>query len=276
MSWASVWAIVRKDVATVLRNRGVRLPLLITPIVVLVVIPTLLVAGGEAMVAGGQVPIGEGASPFGQLGDEEVQESVVGEVTDPRARWAVFVLEVFLAPLYLLVPLIVATVIAADSFAGERERGTLEALLHSAASDRDLMTAKVLAAWLPAVVVSLTGFAVYSVLANLLAWPSLGRVFFPSTTWLLLAFWVTPAVAALGLGLMVIASSRVQSLQAAHQIGSLLVLPVLLLLVVQISGILLLRPGVVVVIGALLWAAVGGLLTIATRTLRRERLALRL
>ena len=276
MSWASVWGIVRKDVATVLRNRGVRLPLLLTPIVVLVVIPSLLVLGGEAMVAGGQVPMGEGASPFGQLGDEEVQDSVVGEIVDPQARWTVFVLEVFLAPLYLLVPLIVATVIAADSFAGERERGTLEALLHSSASDRDLMTAKMLAAWLPAMVVSLTGFAVYSVLANLLAWPSLGRIFFPSTTWLLLAFWVTPAVAALGLGLMVIASSRVQSLQAAHQIGSLLVLPVLLLLIVQISGIFLLQRGAVMAIGTLIWAGVIVLLIVATRTLRRERLSLRL
>jgi ABC-2 type transport system permease protein len=276
MNYPSVWAIVRKDLATVRRNRGVRLPLLITPAVVLVVIPALLVLGGDVMAAGGQVPVGESAGPFGQLGDPDVQESVAGAIADPRARWAVFVLEVFLAPLYLLVPLIVATVIAADSFAGERERGTLEALLHTSASDRELMTAKVLAAWLPAMVVSLTGFAVYSVLANLLARPRLGRIFFPSPTWLLLAFWVTPAVAALGLGLMVIASSRVQSLQAAHQIGSLLVLPVLLLLIMQISGIFLFSPGAVVAIGALLWGLVVALLTVAARTLRRERLAVRL
>jgi ABC-2 type transport system permease protein len=276
MSWSSIWAVVRKDLATVVRNRGVRLPLIITPFVVLVLLPVLLVSGGEVLLSSGQVPIGEGATPFGDIADQEVQESVVGPVDDPRARWAVFVLEVFLAPLYLLIPLIVATVIAADSFAGERERGTLEALLHTSVSDRELMTAKVLAAWIPAVVVSLTGFAVYSVLANLLAWPGLGRVFFPSATWLLLAFWVTPAIAALGLGLMVIASSRVQSLQAAHQIGSLLVLPVLLLLVVQISGVFLLRPGAVVLIGSVLWIAVVGLLTFAARTLRRERLALRL
>jgi ABC-2 type transport system permease protein len=273
--WQPIWAVVRKDLATVMRNRGVRLPLLITPLVVLVVLPTLLVVGGEILVAGGQVPISETATPFGSLDDPDVQGNVVG-VDDPRARWTIFVLEVFLAPLYLLVPLIVATVIAADSFAGERERGTLEALLHSPVSDRELMAAKVLAAWLPAVVVSLTGFAIYSGLANLLAWPSLGRIFFPSTMWLLLAFWVTPAIAALGLGIMVIASSQVQSLQAAHQIGSLLVLPILVLLVVQISGMLVFVPGRVALLGALLWAAVAGLLFVGMRLLRRERLALRL
>jgi ABC-2 type transport system permease protein len=92
----------------------------------------------------------------------------------------VFVLEVFIAPLYLLVPLVVATVIAADSFAGERERGTLEALLHTPTTDRELLTGKFLAAWLPAVTVAWAGFAVYSVLANVLMWPARERIFFPS------------------------------------------------------------------------------------------------
>ena len=277
MTWTPVWAIVRKDLATVMRNRGVRLPLLITPAVVLIVLPVLLVSGGEVMATAGQIPeVGQGATPFDAMSDEEVQRDAVGEIVDPRARWAVFVLEVFLAPLYLLVPLIVATVIAADSFAGERERGTLEALLHTTASDRDLMAGKVLAAWLPAVTVSLAGFAVYSMLANVLAWPHLGRVFFPSATWLLLAFWVTPAIAALGLGIMVVASSRVQSLQAAHQIGSLVVLPVILLLVAQITGVLMLNPSLVAIMGAMIWALAGLAVMLGAGHLRRDRLALRL
>jgi ABC-2 type transport system permease protein len=277
MTWATVWAIVRKDLATVMRNRGVRLPLLITPAVVLIVLPVLLVSGGEIMAAAGQVPdVGAGATPFDALADDQFQEEAVGAIADPRARWAVFVLEVFLAPLYLLVPLIVATVIAADSFAGERERGTLEALLHTTASDRDLMAGKVLAAWLPAVTVSLVGFAVYSLLANLLAWPHMERIFFPSVTWLLLAFWVTPAIAALGLGIMVVASSRVQSLQAAHQIGSLVVLPVILLLIAQITGVLMLRPPLVAMMGVMIWALAGLAVLLGVSSLRRERLALRL
>ena len=276
MNWTSVSAIVRKDLATVVRNRGVRLPLMITPIVVLVILPVLLVGGGDLMVSGGQVPIGEGATPFDRVAGEEFQEDAVGAIADPRARWAVFVLEVFIAPLYLLVPLIVATVIAADSFAGERERGTLEALLHTTASDRDLMAAKLLAAWLPAVIVSLVGFAIYSVLANVLVSMSLGRIFFPSPTWLLLAFWVTPAIAALGLGVMVVASSRVHSLQAAHQIGSLVVLPVILLLIAQITGFLLLQPALVATMGLVIWAFAVLAVVLGSSQLKRERLALRL
>ncbi|TVR18660.1 MAG: hypothetical protein EA387_14400 [Nitriliruptor sp.] len=190
--------------------------------------------------------------------------------------WAVFILEVFLAPLYLLVPLVVATVIAADSFAGERERGTLEALLHTPTRDRELMLAKFLAAWLPAITVAWAGFLVYSVLANVLAWPSVGRVFFPTPTWLLLAFWVAPAVSALGLGVMVIVSGRVQTLQAAHQIGSLIVLPVVLLLVAQLGGVLLFEPRLVATMGLLVWLLAALALRIGAGALRRERLAARL
>lgn len=275
MNRTAVWAIARKDIATVLRNRGIRVPLLVAPVVVLVVLPLLLVWGGEMMALSGQVPQVEG-TPFDRVADPQHQQAAVGAFEDPRAQWVVFVLEVFLAPLYLLVPLIVATVIAADSFAGERERGTMEALLHTSASDRDLLAAKVLASWLPAVTVSLAGFVVYGVLANALAWPSLGRPFFPSVTWLLLAVWVTPALAGLGLGVMVVASSRVQSLQAAHQIGSLVVLPVILLLIAQITGVLLLRPALVAVMGLLIWALAGLTVLLGARSLTREQLALRL
>ncbi len=272
----ATWAITRKDLATVLRNKGVRTPLLAAPVIILIVMPLLLVGGGGALATAGTVPLDDvAAAPFSQLGDPELQRQMTGAVPQ-GARWGVFVLEVFLAPLYLLVPLIVATVIAADSFAGERERGTLEALLHTPTTDRELMTGKFLAAWLPALTVSWVGFAVYSVLANALMWPALGRVFFPSLTWLLLAFWVTPAISALGLGIMVIASSRVNSLQAAHQVGSLVVLPIVLLLIVQITGTMLFAPLVVTALGALLWLSAALTMWLGSGSLRRQALAVRI
>jgi ABC-2 type transport system permease protein len=275
--WRPVSVIARKDLTTVLRNRGVRLPLLITPIVILVVFPVVMVVGAEMVVTNSPVPIEDLAGgPFGTTDPGGQPSSPNVEGLDPLGRWAVFVLEVFIAPLFLLVPLVVSTVIAADSFAGERERGTLEALLHTPTTDQELMAGKFLAAWVPALAVTLVGFAGYSVLANVLAWPWLGRVFFPTSTWLVLAFWVSPALAAMGMGVMVIASSRVKSLQAAHQIGSLLVLPVLVLVVAQIAGLLLLDLVYVVTMGAVLWVVTAVVLAAGGRSLRRERLAARL
>lgn len=268
-------AIVRKDVLMVARNRGVRTPLLMAPVVILVVLPVILVTGGNLIAAGSPVPdVALAPSSLQEVTSPEFQARSTG-LEGPGA-WAVFVLEYFLAPLYLLVPLIVATVIAADSFAGERERGTLEALLHTPTTDTELWVAKVLAAWMPAVAVGLAGFVIYGVVANLVAWPHVGQVFFPTAAWLVLALWVTPAVAGIGLGTIVLVSSRVQSLQAAHQIGSLVVLPVILLVIAQVSGALLFDTGLVVGLGGILWIATIGLLAAGARVFHRDRLAARL
>lgn len=275
MRWQAIIAVARKDIATIVRNKGVRVPLIAAPTVILVVLPIILVGGGDLIAQSTAAPIDTGgATNITERFTPQFAESVTG-ITGP-GRWAAFILEIFLAPLYLLVPLMVATVIAADSFAGERDRGTLEALLHTPTSDRELLTAKFLAAWLPAVLVSLGGFVVYSVVANVVGWPTIGRIWFPTPTWLVLAMFVTPGIAALGLGVMVIVSSRVQSLQAAHQFGSLVVLPVIVLLIAQISGALLFNLTAVFIMGLLVWIAAALFLRLAAGHFRREILATKL
>src|SRR5690606_5257597 len=117
----------------------------------------------------------------------------------------------YFAPMYLLLPIMVASVVAADSLAGEKERKTMEALLYTPTSDRDLLAAKLLAAWTPALAVAWGGFILYSVIVNLVAWPTFGYIFFPTTIWWLLALWVAPAVAGMGLGFTVLVSARVNT-----------------------------------------------------------------
>jgi ABC-2 type transport system permease protein len=75
---------------------------------------------------------------------------------------------------------------------------------------------------------------------------------------------------------MVIASSRVNSLQAAHQIGSLVVLPIVLLLIVQISGTMLFSPLLVTMMGGLLWLVAGVVLYAGSGSLKRQALAARI
>src|SRR5205085_8529821 len=76
-----------------------------------------------------------------------------------------------LAPLFLIVPLMVASVLAADAFAGEKERKTLESLLHQPVADRDLFLAKLIGAFIPAVAISWVGFVCFSLVVNVTAWP---------------------------------------------------------------------------------------------------------
>jgi ABC-type Na+ efflux pump permease subunit len=169
----------------------------------------------------------------------------------------------------------VSSVLAADSFAGEKERKTLEALLYTPTTDRELFTAKLAGAWIAAIVAALLSFVLYSVMANAAAWKSMGHLFFPNWMWIALVFWVTPAVAGLGLVVMVFVSARAQGFQDAYQIGGMVVLPVILLMAGQISGVMYFNLPVVFLVGLVIWLLDLGLLRIASKRFRRAELMTR-
>src|SRR5439155_9675274 len=68
---------------------------------------------------------------------------------------------------FLLVPLILPTTIAAYTVIGEREQGTLEPVLTTPATDREILVAKALAAILPAIVLAWLLFALFQLIARL-------------------------------------------------------------------------------------------------------------
>ena len=268
----AILAIVRKDLKVTLQNKGVSIPLIVVPLIMLVVIPA----------AAGLVPLlGDGAGSA--LADLQVMlERMPGELTgqlaeyEPLQQIVILALVYLLAPMYLIVPLMVASVIAADSFAGEKERKTLEALLYTPTTDRELLLGKLLAAWLPAVAVGLLGFIAYSVVANIAAWPVMGQIFLPNAMWFVLALWVAPAVAGLGLVLTVLISARAQGFQDAYQMGAILVLPLVMLIVGQGMGVMYFNLSLVLLLGLILWVLDLVLLWWGSHTFRRAELFSRL
>ena len=206
--------------------------------------------------------------PAGLLGDFG-EGGLIGQIL-------IYVLIYFFAPLFLMIPVMVASVIAADSFAGERERKTLEALLYTPTSDAELYAGKMLAPWLAAIIVSVASFIAYAIVVNVVGAPLLGHIFFPNLMWIILAFWVAPAGAGLGLGTMVLASSRVNTFQEAYQLGSLVVLPVIILLVGQMAGIVFFTPAFVALVGLVIWLIDFGLLWFGAHIFARSKLLARL
>ena len=269
MNRRAVRAIVARDLRVVVRSRAVLVPLIVVPALLLVVLPAL------AALAPGLL----GAQDLAEL--EQLLERMPPALAEPLAgrsreeQVVLLLLGYLLAPLYLIVPVMVASVIAADSFAGERERGTLEALLYTPTTDAELVLAKMLAPWLAGVAVAWGGFAAYAVVANAAAWPVMGRIFFPTPVWWLLALWVAPAVAGLGLGATVLVSARVRTFQEAYQLGGVVVLPLVLLVVGQAAGVLFLSPTVVFVLGAAVWLLDALLLRFAIRGFRRGEILAR-
>lgn len=270
MNWRAIWAIIEKDLKIVLQSKSITIPLVTVPLLVAVVLPLVL----------GLVV--RSASLVGQINVQQMlailPPSLAQQMADLTPEQAVlyYMLVYFFAPLYLILPIMVSNVIAADSFAGERERKTLEALLYTPTSDEELLTAKVLAAWLPGLIVGLLSVLLYACVSNTVAWPIMQRIFLPNAMWLLLVFWVAPAAAGLGLGTSVLVSARTNSMQSAYQIGSLIVIPVMGLIIGQLSGALYMSLLVVFSMGLGLWLIDAGLLWYGQRTFRRSVLVARL
>lgn len=148
----------------------------------------------------------------------------------------------------------------------------MEALLYTPTTDRELFVAKALSGWLAAEVVGLAGFVLYIIMANAAAWSQLQRIFIPDVMWLVLILWAVPAIAGMGVGAMVLASSRAQGFQDASQLGGLVVLPLVALFYVQIAGVLFFDVIVVILMGFVIWLLAGLLIWLGSRTFRRGRL----
>jgi ABC-2 type transport system permease protein len=242
--WAAIRAVAAKDFTAVRRSRGVLLPMMIVPFLLLVLLPL-----GVSLAARNA-----GAPDIGRM-LRSLPEGVAKPILSlpPRERLVVLVDGYLLAPLFLIVPLMLAAVLAADAFAGEKERKTLEGLLHLPMPDRDLFFAKVLGAFVPAVMISWLGFAAFTVVVDVTAWPVAHRLIVPTGLWLVVIFWVAPAVATLGLGVMVRVSARATSTQEANQLGGAVILPLIFLAVGQSTGLLLVTLPVALSIGAVVW-----------------------
>jgi ABC-2 type transport system permease protein len=74
---------------------------------------------------------------------------------------------------------------------------------------------------------------------------------------------------------MVLVSSRVQGFQEAYQLGGVVVIPVLLLAVGQISGVMYFNVAIVFLLGVVLWLVDAGLLWLGVKTLRRGEMIVR-
>lgn len=272
MNWRAIRAIVRKDLKVVLQNKGVVIPIIALPVILFVILPALIgFLPALFSMPGSSI---QEVLAWIETMPSTLQAGLTGYT--PEQQSVVMILVYMLAPMYLIVPLMVASVIAADSFAGEKERKTLEALLYTPTTDQELLVAKLVSAWLPAVTVAWASFLLYSIVANLASWPIMGQLFFPTTMWLVLAFWVAPAVAGLGLAAMVLVSVRAQGFQDAYQLGSLVVLPIVILMIGQAAGVMYFSTGLVLLLGLVVWIIDGLLLFYGSRTFNRAELIARL
>ena len=271
MNWKTIFTIARKDIKEATQNRSVWLPILIVPLIFVVVMPVALILGISSASGSEVNPLNDpDFAMFVERMPLFLSELING--LDQSQTGIVLLLGYLFAPFFLILPLMFSTVIASESFAGERERKTIEALLYTPATDTELFLGKVLSAFLPAVLITWGGFVVYTIVVNVAAFPVMGRIWFPLSSWYPLILWVSPAISLLGIAVTVLISSRVQTFMGAYQSSGSLVLLVLALLAGQATGILYLSVLVGILIGLVLLIIDAVLMVYAIRTFNRDAL----
>ena len=271
MNWSLIWAIARKDLKEVSQNKAAVAPAVIVPVIFVLVLPLAIVllpqAFGDATANAFSLQELEGLL---QRMPPAVTQALAG--LSPLQIWVVFTTGYLFAPMFLILPLMMASIVASDSFVGEKERKTLEGLLYSPTSDAELILGKIVASVLPALALCWASFAIYGIVVNLAGLPVMGRMWFPTAPWWPLMLWVVPAVATLGMASAVIISSRVGTFMESYQLSASGVVLVLALMAGQGTGVLFLSVPVAMLVGLAVWVVDAGLLWVGVRTFSRNRL----
>jgi ABC-type Na+ efflux pump permease subunit len=266
--WSKVSLVFRKDLSEVARNWEVMAPMIVVPVIITVLIPALVTLVPDSM--SGSMNSGNLLETILPNLPEAVKQTLTGY---PEAQQMVYIMLLyFFAPFFLIIPLMVSGVIASDSFAGEKERKTVEALLAAPFTDSELLMGKILLSFAPAMGVTLLSFTLYTVMVDALTLGRFGFLLLPNLTWLIMILCLAPAASLLGIGATVIISTRVKGFREAQQLSALLVVPVLALLFGQAFGFLIMGPATLLVLTILMLVVDAALFGVGISLFNRERI----
>jgi ABC-2 type transport system permease protein len=192
--------------------------------------------------------------------------------TEDRFATVETLLKALSIPVFWVIPVALTPAIAADSFVGERERGSLEPLLATPISTHQLLGGKVLSAVVPAVLGTWLGTTVFSLMVVLSGSPLYPRVILADPDWRFSTFVIVPLVALLTAGVAALISLRVNAYRVAYQLNGLIVLPVVLLLIPVTVFLFLVTPYALAYVALLLLVIDVLLGAWAIRGFDRERL----
>ena len=262
--------VFRKDWMEIKRNWQVILPIAILPLVISVVLPVVLTSIPSLLPPTAQTQV-NGFDTLIQNLPSNVQEQLAS-MTDVQSMVYVMALY-FLAPFFLIIPLMASSVIASDSFAGEKERKTIEALLATPISDSELFFGKMLVSFVPSMIVTILSFVVYTILFDVLSFSIFnGMLLLPNLDWLLMIFGLAPTVALSSIGLTVIISSKVKGFREAQQISVVLLLPILALVFGQAAGAVIFGATMITILTAIFAVIDFAVFRIGVTTFKREEI----
>ena len=165
--------------------------------------------------------------------------------------------------------------IAAYSIVGEKVERSLEPLLATPMSDREILLGKSIAAFLPPILATWAGATIFMAASDYITTTKLSFYYFPDWISGVMLFVVAPLAAIFSVELTVIVSSRVSDVRGATQIASLMFIPFMGVFFAEVNGDITFSVGNLLVFSAILLIIDLVLFSVSTSTFRREEILTR-
>jgi ABC-2 type transport system permease protein len=162
--------------------------------------------------------------------------------------------------------------IAAYSIVGEKVEKSLEPLLATPVTDGEILLGKSIAAFIPPMLAAWAGASIFMADTDLATHHLLSYYYFPNWTSGVMLLLLAPLAAIFSIELAVIASSRVNDVRAANQIGGLMFIPFMAVFVAGVDGVIAFNVNDLLTISGVVLTVDVALFFLSKSTFRREEI----
>lgn len=209
----------------------------------------------------------------GQLPEEISQQMCPSSLTGSEC-FQVYMVSQFMM-LFMLIPVVIPSVIAAYSIVGEKTTRSLEPLLATPITTIELLVGKCLAAVIPAMIATYGALAIFFVGASILVSNKTLLSAFFEPRWLIAILVVGPLLAILATTFALMVSSRVNDPRVAQQISMVIIIPVMAGFFGQVSGLFVINTQLISIVAFVLLALDVLMIYLASQVFDRESILTR-
>ncbi|MHA1753969.1 MAG: ABC transporter permease subunit [Candidatus Odinarchaeia archaeon] len=229
MNFKSIMILAKKEIKEIiLRSKYIYATVIVMPLIIGVIIPSVM-SFLLLQVVYESSPINGGFSiPFFPT---NLNFLTANEL------FYIYFINIYSTLMNLIIPIMLPVYIAADSFAGEKERKTIEPLLASPLSDSEILLGKTLTSLIPTLIASIFSIVLGIIVVNVIGFMHFNFIIYPLLPTILLYIIGIPILSLLSVFSMILVSSKVQKVREATQLGGVVIIPVLALFFLSLTGI---------------------------------------
>ena len=173
---------------------------------------------------------------------------------------------------FVVLAAIIPSSIASYGIIGEKIEKSLEPLLATPATDGEILLGKSIASFVPTILSIWVAASIFMTVTDYLTHDLLSFYYFPNWTAGVMLFLLAPLGAILSIELAVIASSRVNDVRGANQIGSLMFIPFMGVFLAGVEGIFAFSTDNLLIFSLIVLIVDVALFFLSTSTFKREEI----